>query len=823
MSGLWRDVRFGFSGLVKRPGFTFAALASLLLGISANTAVFTLLDALFLRPLPVEDPGRLVAVFQTLRNEAGEYAGERSLSYPNYLDYRERSRSFESLALSHLWKVNLSGGTEPLRAWASFVTANYFETLGLEPAHGRFFEPQADAPGSVPATAVLSYGCWRRVFGSDPGAVGSQVRVNGESLTVVGVAPAGFRGTFLEMSADVFVPILSFRRISPYARYFEARPVGIFDAVGRLAPGVTVEEADAEVDVLARQLAGEHPKELEGYGGKAKPLLQSTFLPRDRERYSRYTLNLLLAVLAILVIACLNVSSLLYVRGLERARELALRQALGAGRGRLIRQLMTENILLFLLGGLAGLPATWAALRLLWSYRPPQISADALGISPDPWVFGFALATAFLVALVFGILPAARASRGELTDGLKEMPAAASRTGVALRPGHVAIVAQVALTLLALIGAGLFLKTLRQSTAIDLGFASHRLLVASVAPGEQGYDDAQTRECYRRLLERAGSLPGVEAAALSESRLLRGATMARQVFLDGAEKAAEIGERSSHRTNVVAPGFFETVGIALLRGRDFTDGEDAEGLQVAIVNETMAETAWPGEPAIGRRFRFDYPDQPPVEVVGVVADARYRALREEKQFFIYLPLAQRLASSMTLHVRTAGDPSTLLAAFRREVQAVDPTLPLSGVATLDEHVGEALWLERASAALLGAFGVLALTLAVVGLYGLLAYSVSRRSREMGIRAALGARRGDLARTVLGEAVRLVGTGLAVGLFLALFFLEDVLGSQLYGVSAVDLPTYVTFSLVLFAVALLGGLLPAWRAARTDPLVMLRAE
>jgi predicted permease len=824
MNGLWRDLRYGGLSFIKKPVFTLAALASLILGIGVNTALFTLLSALFLRPLPVEDPARLVGVFQTLRNDAGEFVGERRLSYPNYLDYREGNQAFADLALVHMWKVNLSGGPEPLRAMAAFVTANYFKTLGLRPDQGHFFAPEDDEPGNAPTTAVLSHGCWSRVFGSDPDVVGSQILVNGDSLTVVGVAPAGFHGTLLDFSTDVFLPIRSFERISPFGTYFEVRSVGIFDAFARLAGTATLAGANAEMKALAQGLARQYPKELEGYGTKVKPLLESTFVAADRERYGGYTRTLVAAVVILLAIACLNVSTLLFVRGMERARELAVRAALGASRQRLMRQLMTENVLLCGVGAALSLPAASTCLKLLWLFRPPQVSDNAIDLSLDLWVLGFTATMALGVAFVFGLVPAFLSSQGDLVGGLKETQMAARRTALVLSPRHLAVVAQVALTLVALIGAGLFARTLGQSMAIDLGFAADRLMVASVAPGEQGYDETRSRDYYRHLLERAGSIPGAESAALSENRLLRGAVVQRQIFLAGSDTAAEIGTRLTHRTNVVAPGFFKTVGIPHIAGRDFTDDEDPQGLRVAIINQTMAAKAWPGQSAIGQQFHFDYPEEPPIEVVGVVADARYRELREEKQFFIYLPLAQSSPAGMTLHVRMGRDPAPFVGMMRQEIQKLDPNLPLADVATLSDFVGEALWLERVSAALLGFFGALALTLSVVGVYGLLASTVSYRKREYGICMALGAQRRDVMLAVLGKAAKLVAVGLALGLALTVtIVLKSSIKDQLYDVNPTDPATYAACSLLLFAVSLLGCWLPAWRAASTDPVTTLRVE
>lgn len=823
MRGLWRDVVFGCRGFVRKPGFTVAALASLMLGIGTCTAIFALLDAIFLRPLPFADLDRLVAVYGTLRNEAGEFVGEHSLSYPNYLDLRERSRSFSHLALYQWGQMNLTGGREPQRVTGMFVTGNYFDLLAIEAARGRLFAPRDDEKTSAPV-AVLTYGCWQRLFGGEPGVVGETLAVNGQTLTIVGVAPRGFRGTEMLAGVDVFLPLATFERVSPWGSWLDNRGVSLFPALGKLRPGVTLEQAGQEVHALARQLAGEYPESLENrLGAKLAPLAESTIHPRFRGRFQGYATRLLI-VLVILLIACLSVANLLFVRGVERARELSVRQALGAGRSRLVRQLLTENLVLFLFGGLGGLVVAKLSLALLWALRPPDVPATALDLRLDAMVWAVAVVAALALGLVFGLWPALRAARADLVSNLKESEPLATARGLPLllKPRSLVVVLQIALALVALIGSGLLLRSLQRIFEIDLGFDSERLAVVTVSPGEQGYDEAQAREVYRRLLERTRTLPGVETAALSQNRLLRGAIVMHEVYLPGHETASEYGPRSHHRANVVSPGFFATAGIPLLRGRDFTDAEPDDQL-VAIVNETMAKHAWPDADPIGQRFHFDYANTPPIEVVGVVADAKYREVREDDQFFVYLPLDQHFASAMTLHVRTAGEPAALLETLSRVVREIDPNLVLADLDTMDDFVSEALWLERTSTTLLGGFGLLALVLAVIGVYGLLAYSVSRRQRELGVRIALGARRGRVLSKVLLEALQVVTAGVVLGLVAASFVLEPILANQLYGVEVIDPQTYLIWPLLLLAVALLGSLLPAWRAARTDPIEALRAE
>ncbi len=827
MRSLWRDLAFGVRMMARRPGFTAAALLSLVLGIGLNTAVFTLLDAIFLRPLPVEDLDSLAAVYATVRDDAGEYGGHYGVSHANYLDLRSRSRSFSGLALHVRHRMNLSGGSEPVRGTGMFVTANYFEVLGITPHTGRFFEPGEDAtPGSHPV-AVLSHGCWSRQFGAASRALGETIEVNGHKLTVVGVAPKGFKGTEIGVDVDVWLPAMMFEQISPYGVWFDQRGISIFSALGRLETGVTPEQAGEELMHLARQLEAEFPADNERMGARVLPLLEGTIRPSERSRHLTHGTGLLMAALLILLMSCFNVAGLLLVRGLERGREIAVRQAVGAGRRRLVRQLMSENLVLFVAAGVLSLPVARFGLELLWRFRPPQFAEDALTLELDAWVFGLAFATALASGLVFGLLPALEVARLDLVSRLKaaaasEGPAAPGRRR--LRPRRLVVVAQVALALIALIGSGLFLSSLDHARRVDVGFAADSLLALSFAPGEQGWDETRTRAFYDRVLERVESLPGVRAATLSENRLLRGGIIQLPIYLEGHREPFLGSARPSHRTNAVFPGFFAAAGIPLVRGRDFDTSIRAGGPRVAIVNQTMADLAWPGEDPIGQRFRFG-PQEPPMAVLGVARDHKYRYVHEAPQFFVYLPEIQRHAPAMTLHVRAEGDPAALLATVRDQVHTLDSALPLADVRTLSEFVDEALWIERAAATLLSIFGALALALATLGVYSVVAESVSQRRRELGVRVAVGAGPADLLRVVVIDGLKTVAAGVATGLAAALAIarLGAGVSSQLHGVSVTDPAIYAAAALALSAAALLGLLVPAIRAMRTDPVRALRSE
>lgn len=820
MSQLFRDLQFAVRHGLRRPGLTMAILVSLLLGVGLNTAVFTLLDSLFLRPWPVDDTSTLVVVHGTRRAESGEFVGHNRHSFPDFRDFRQRQRSLEDLAAYHWWPMNLGGGDEPVRATGMFVSPNYFEVLGLEPTLGRFFHADEGVPGAGDVV-VLSDGCWRRTFGGDPGVRGRSVQVNGRAMTVVGVAPPGFVGTELPVSVDFFVPSSAFVDSSPYGGYFETRGISLWSVVGRLREDVPPPKATADLMAIARQIESEFPKEGEGLGVRLEPLVQANFRPADRQRFLGYGEGLVVASGLVLLICCVNVSSLLLGQALGRRREMAIRRALGAGHGALWIQWLVEILLLFTVAAVLALPLARWVLDLLWRLRPPQFAPDLLTLTLNTRVFGFTLLVALGAALLFGLWPGWRAVRGGGVLGMGGGRATGRPRRRWVDPLRWVVVGQVALATLTVVAAMQMLQTYDASRQQPLGFDAADLLTVGFAPGELGWSEERTRGFYDRVLEEVGALPGVGGVALSENRLLRGAVWQQQLFFEGDEEAATFGGRAYHRTNVVAPGFFETVGIPLLRGRDFDPLLGAEGPPAVIVNRTLAEAAWPGRDPIGQRLRFDYPDTPLHEVVGVVEDASYRHVREAPQFFLYLPLSQRFRGAMTLHVRgtSVSDPNALLKPVRETVQGLAPDLPLADVRPLSAFVADDLWFDRVTAWLLATFAALALALSGLGIYGILARSVAGRRREFGIRLALGARLGHLGRTLFGEAAALLGAGLVVGLALVwgatrtLPSLADALGASVWGQV---LPWIVLPGLVACG-------LPLWRTARLRPADALRED
>jgi macrolide transport system ATP-binding/permease protein len=819
MRTLWRDLRLGLRALLRRPLFTTGNVLILALGIGSATALFTLVNAIFLNPFPgVVDVESIVAVYRSTKGESGALTGKDNLSYLDYHDVRERNRAFSGFAAYQWWPCNLSGGDRPERVTGMFVSANYFDLLGLQPARGRFFRfPEGETPHQV---AVLSHGAWQRLFGSDPDILGRNVVVKGLPLTVVGVAPQGFRGTEIHVNVDAWVPISLFPVLSPYSDSFKNRGVLSFRAFGRLRSGVSAAQAGQDLHRLAGELGKEYPKASGDTGFAITSLRDSAILVREQERYHAYTKNLAIAVTLILLVACINVAGLLSARGIERGRELAVFLALGASRASMVRRLLAETVLLFLLGGLVGLPIGRWSLDLLWGFRPPELAQATLDLGLDSRVLTFAFAITLLTSLLFGLVPAVRASRPDLMAVLREGADLAQRPWHGVRPRNVLVAGQLALALVALLAAAVYLGNLRAVQHLDLGFEPASLLVVTVSPGDQGYSETTAQDYYQRLLDHVSAVPGVRSATLSENRLLRGAVVKNQLYLPGRSDNDLLvsPSASAHRTNVVVPGFFRTVGIALLDGRDFDARDCAKCPRVLIINRTMAERVWPGERAVGKQLVFHGGQK--FEIVGVAEDAKYRYIHDGPEYFLYRPLSQSYVSAMTLHVRTASDPAAMLPTVLREVQKLDPNLPLAEMDTMDHYVAGALWMERMLSSLVGLFGLLTLLLAVVGVYTMMANTVAHRRREIGLRLALGAQRSDVLWTVLREAAAVTAAGVALGWGLAWFLIAPASSSQVQGFSLDSLWGCAGQTLLLAVAAILSSWLPARRAAAISPLASL---
>lgn len=812
-----QDLRYAIRLLLKSPGFTAVAVMSLAIGIGANSAIFTLVRAVFLKPLPVEDLSRLVAVYTADSKNPGQFPS----SYPNFLDYRDKNTVFSGMFASSGAAFSLSSGTgEAEQVFGEVVSGSYFDVLGVRPTMGRAFLAEEDqVPGQHPVV-VLTYQLWTRRFGADRTIVGKTITLNGHPFTVVGVAPNGFRGTSVFGFTALWVPAAMHAAVYPPGSFMDAnfneRRAILFGITARLKPDVGLGAARAQMEALAADLARQYPIALQNRTVRVAPLGESTVPLRGR--LAQISTLLLAAVVLVLLIACANVANLLLARAAARRKEIAVRSALGAGRARLIRQLLMESAVLAGVSGVVAFAVSAGVKQLLWAMRPPFMQQWGLDMSVDLTVIMFTAGLALLTSVLFGLAPALQTSRVDLTTELKE------RTNQVVRRGRFGfsdalVVAQITLSFVAVVAAGLFVASLRNAQRLDPGFDASRLLVLTVAPGFQGYKPPQAMEFYRQVRERVASAPGVGTVSWAEYPVLGGAVM-KSVFPEGAELTP--GNRGILvQYQSVGTKYFEAVGIPLLRGRDFRDADREGSVPVAIINETMAGRFWPNQEAIGKRFKI-YGDQQYREVIGVARTVKYNAIGEDPRSFIYLPLAQNYAASMTLHVRTVGDPGKLLGTVRATVQSFDPNLPLTNIWTVPDWIARSLWAPKMGAALFGLFGLLALALASVGLYGVMTYTVTQRTSEIGVRMAHGAEPRNIMQMVLGQAAKRVALGISVSV-LAAFGLARVAESMLFGVTAKDPATFAIAGLVLGVVAMLAALVPARRAMGVDPLVALRTE
>jgi macrolide transport system ATP-binding/permease protein len=824
MSTLLRDVKHGARLIAKSPGFTVAAVLSLALGIGANTTIFTLINAVLLHPLPVDDPAELVSVFTTDERNSGGQLGFLQLSPMNYRDLRDKNEVFSGLAAHAGLPLNITGGTgNPEQVFGEIVTGNYFGVLGARPLVGRVFLPDEDRNPGEKLVCVLGYGEWQKRFGGDPSIVGRTISLNEQQFTVLGVMPKGFKGTNAIGAPALWVPYMTYPQTVNGFFLELLRPDSrrglAFNVTGRLKPGVTAPQAEANLKTIARQHEQEYPNENKGRNVTIVPLAQATVNPGFRSNLVAAGGLLMTIVGLVLLIACANVANLLLARASARQREIALRLSLGASRLQLIRQLLTEGTMLAVMGGVAGLLLAYWAQGALWSFRPPFLQADAIDIQPDLRVLLFTLGVALATGLLFGLAPAVQASRPNLVTELKENPSApaSSRRLFSLR--NMLVATQIALSLVALIGAGLFLRSLQNAQRIRPGFDMDRLAVMSFDLGAQGYTEERGRQFQQRVLEQVSAVPGVESATLASTVPLFNGGFARTVFLEGQDAS---DRRSGRLVQITIAGsrYLETVGVPLLRGRTISDQDQPNTPAAVVINETMAKRFWPDVDAIGKRFKF-FGQENFQQVVGIAKDSKYNFIGEEPTPFIYQPMTQVYSPQVSLFVRSAN-PSSVIGTVRGEVQQLNRNLPLTGVFTLSDIVDQSLWAPRMGASLLAVFAGLSLVLAVIGIYGIMAYSVSQWTRELGIRMALGANRGDVVRLVVLQGVKLTIAGVLVGLAVS-FAVTRLIVNMLFGVSPTDILTFSVVPAVLALAALGASYLPALRATRIDPLVALRSE
>jgi predicted permease len=808
---LRRDLRYAVRMLARSPGFTAAAIVSLALGIGANVTIFTWARGVLLDPLPgTAHPARLVKFLAS--DPDREFV---SLSYPDYRDYRDRASKLAGFLVLRPVTASLANDGRNERVFAQLVSGNFFEVLGVRPAAGRLLMPDDDRTPLGHPVVVLSETFWRRRFGGDPSLVGRTIVLNTRAYTVIGVAQAGFYGVGTALAYDAWVPMAMQEHFEPGGNRLEARGNRWLEGWGRLRDGASREEAEAELGAISRQLAVEHGLEP---GTRVPRLFPAWRAPRSGAAILGPVLLVLGAVASlVLLLACANLAGLLLARGVARRREIAIRLAVGA-RGRdLLRQLLVESVLLALLGGVAGLVVAAWGTNLLTAWIPPSGLPIDLRAHVDLGAVGFALALSVVTGLLFGLAPARQAVRGDVAHVLREEAGAVAGGGRA-RMRAVIVGGQVALCLVLLVAAGLFLRTLHVIGAFDVGFNPKGVLLASFELFTSGYEPDRGLALYRELLVRTERLPGVEGASLVRRPPLGfGGAADSTVEVDGY--AAPANQPAWGYYNNVGPRYFAMIGTLVVRGRDFTPQDDAGAPRVVIVNETMARRYWPERDAVGGQLRFgaDW-----LTVVGVAKDATYRDLGERPAPWFFLPILQWYRSDATLVVRTAGDPLALAAPVQELARGLDPNLALFNVRTLEAHIGAADVRQRVAGQVLGLFGLIGLVIACVGVYGLVAFSVAQRTREIGVRVAMGARPADVLRLVLGQGARLVSIGAGIGLAFA-FVLALALRSLLFGVAPWDPVTYIAVTVFLLVVALAASFVPARRATRVDPVVALRCE
>src|SRR5256714_1071465 len=833
MENLIQDIRFGFRSLIKHRAVAAFGVITLALGVGGNSTIFSVVNATLMRSLPVSHPESLVYVFNG--NPGSVF------SYPGYAEVRDQNHVFDGLIGFGGITVSLNSNDQTDLVNGAIVTGNYFQVLGVLAQKGRVIAPEDDkTPGAHPV-AVISHGLWQRRFGGDQNVVGRGLLLNGQNFTIIGVTPPEFDGAQLGVVRDLYVPMMMQAVVlPPRAGYsgemdpdlLKRRGNRWLYSVGRLKPGVSIEQVQADLSVIAKQLENAYPETNRGRGVRVLAFNQSDD-PDQRRQLGSVAWLLMSVVGLVLLIACANIANLLLARGSGRAKEIAIRLAIGATRWRIVRQLLTESILLATLGGVLGLFLAWWAAVSLRAMPPP---AGALPLAPeisiDLPVLLFTMGLALLAGIVFGLAPALRISRPAIVPALKDD----SRTITDRKPyfnlRNLLVVTQIGLSVVLLIAAGLFLRSLHHAQAINPGFDAEKIVTLPLNINLLRYTKPQGREFYRQVVERVEAIPGVESASVARIVALGGGASVRSLAIEGRTNSdnqfrSEGGgpadnSLNSVNSNVVGPKYFQTMGISLLRGRDFDsrDTEDKPG--VVIVNESFAQRHFPGQEIIGRRISFNGPTGPWKEIVGVVRDSKYLSLGEPPTPVAYLPLQQNHETGMTLHVRASGNPASILAADRNQVQSIEKNLPVNNPTSMNEWIMNSLYAARMGAILLGIFAALALVLASIGLYGVMSFAVSQRTREFGIRMALGAIASDVFKLVLRHGMRVVACGIAIGLGGAVI-VTRLLSSFLYGVSTSDGLTFAAIPVVLALVAGIACYIPARRATKVDPLIALRYE
>ena len=809
--------------LVKHPGFTIVAVITLALGVGANTAIFSVSDKLLFKSLAVREPQRLVLINSVSTNP---YFVSNAFSYPLFDDYRADGSVFSGLIGFNRTQLEWQNGDRIERVPSEFVTGNYFDVLGVSAARGRTFAPEEDrTPGTQPVV-VVSEGFRQKYFGEE-NPIGKTLTLNEHSLTVIGVAPTSFTGMILERPTELWVPVLMHPQLTQ-SKFIEKRTDAFLNLVGRIKDGLSVSQAQAEFDLVAKRVTEAHTPA--GTITKGLPFSDRhiQFEPGGkgisilRKRFSSPLKLLMIVVCLVLLIACANVAGLLLARGLARRKEVAIRLSLGANRWRLTRQLMTESLLLALIGGTVGLVISpWLVTLIVKSQSRLDIASTLLGQGVDRRVLAFTALTTVVAGLIFGIVPAFQSSRTHLVPVLKEQGGVSNQRERRFNLRSLLVVGQLAISIVVLIAAGLSIRSLRNLLAIDPGFKSENLLVVPFELDDKKHDEARGQAFQQQVFERLAKLPGVEASSYGLVMPFSGSKFMGSIFVEG--RPPEQNQQTAFDGSEVGPRYHETMGIKITAGRGFTEQDTANAPKVIMINEALAQRLFPGENALGRKLMRNTKG-PALEIIGITANSKHHDLTEEPLPHFDLPALQKGYGSYTnIVLRTKNDPADSVAAVRAELLSLDPSLDLSDTAPMSNQISNALAAITLASTLVGVFGFLALLLASVGMYGVMTWIVSRRTREVGIRMALGARRGDVLRLVLRQGLILTVGGLLIGLAGAFAATRLLDTQQLYGVRPTDAFTFVVAALVLTAVSLLACYIPARRATKVDPLVALRYE